>query len=162
MNTFIRLLASVAVFLIIVQAVFAKKQIKTELTEPADSLLYQTIYLKDSLLFDAFNTRNFQKFQSFFSPNLEIYQDNTGVRNFQQSMEAFNGLFKGNYILTRTLVKESLEVYPIKDFGAIETGQHTFCHIENGKTDCGTFKFVHIWQNENGTWKITRIITYNH
>ena len=77
-------------------------------------------------------------------------------------MEAFRGLFEGNYVLKRTLINETLEVYPIKDFGAIETGQHTFCHDENGKTDCGTFKFVHIWKNENGVWKITRIITYDH
>jgi len=162
MNLILRLLVFIVLFLTIVQSGFAKKLIKTELNNPADSVLYQTILLHDSLLFEAFNTREFQKFQSYFSPDLEIYQDNTGVRNFQLSMEAFYGLFTGNYILTRKLIKETLEVYPIKDFGAIETGQHTFCHDENGKPDCGTFRFVHIWKNENGIWKITRIITYGH
>jgi hypothetical protein len=77
-------------------------------------------------------------------------------------MEAFRGIFSGDYILTRHLVKGSLEVYPIKNYGAIETGSHTFCHSENGKSDCGTFKFVHIWELQNGRWKITRIITYDH
>lgn len=162
MNAVIKSLTTVVIFLIIVHTGFAKMQIETELKDPADSLLYQTIYLNDSLLFESFNNRDFQKFQSFFSHDLEIYQDNTGIRNFQQSMEAFNGLFHGNYVLSRKLVKETMKVYPIKDFGAIETGQHTFCHVENGKPDCGTFMFVHIWQNENGTWKIKRIITYGH
>jgi hypothetical protein len=65
-------------------------------------------------------------------------------------------------VLKRTLVPGSLEIYPVKDYGAIETGRHTFCHTENGQEICGTFKFVHVWQRKNDRWKITRIITYDH
>jgi hypothetical protein len=129
---------------------------------PKDSTLYSTVYRQDSLLFAAFNSGNFELFKRFFSGELQIYQDNIGVRNYDESVAAFEGLFTGNYKLTRTLLKETLEVYPIKNFGAIETGQHTFCHPENGKPDCGTYKFVHIWTNQKGTWKIVKIITYNH
>ena len=129
---------------------------------PVDKILYDTIIYQDSILFTAFNSRNFNDFKKFFSDSLEIYQDNMGLRNYKQSMEAFNGLFIGNYVLTRQLIKSSVEVYPIKNYGAIETGQHTFCHTENGKLDCGTFKFVHIWEGKNGQWKIARIVTYDH
>ncbi|MBM3435646.1 MAG: nuclear transport factor 2 family protein [Bacteroidetes bacterium] len=129
---------------------------------PVDTLLYKTILLQDSILFDAFNSGDFEQFKRFFSDKLEIYQDNIGVRDYNQSVEAFLGLFQGNYKLTRKLLKETLEVYPVKDYGAIEIGQHTFCHVENGKSDCGTFKFIHLWENQNGDWKISRIITYNH
>jgi hypothetical protein len=129
---------------------------------PADKLLYKTIAVQDSILFEAFNSRNLERLKTFFADNLEVYQDNIGVRSYEQSMEAFRGLFTQDYVLTRTLVKESLEVYPIKDYGAIETGSHTFCHAENGKSECGTFKFVHIWEHKNGQWKITKIITYDH
>lgn len=129
---------------------------------PVDKSLYDTIIYQDSLLFAAFNSRSFEQFKAYFSDSLEIYQDNTGVRNYQESMEAFKGLFTTNNILTRQLVKGSAEVYPIKNYGAIETGQHVFCHTENGKVDCGTFKFVHIWENKDGRWKITRIVTYDH
>ena len=65
-------------------------------------------------------------------------------------------------MLKRELLKGSMEVYPIKDYGAIQTGKHMFCHTENGKLDCGTFKFVQTWQKKNGEWKVTRIITYDH
>lgn len=140
----------------------ASKPASVDETVKFDTVLYHTIYLQDSLLFAAFNSRDFEKFKSFFTPDLEIYQDNTGVRDYNQSMEAFRGLFQGKSILTRQLILKSLEVYPIKDFGAIQTGQHTFCHDENGKPDCGTFKFVHIWKYQDGSWKITRIVTYNH
>lgn len=129
---------------------------------PVDKPLYNTLLSQDSILFAAFNNRNLEILKTFFSDKLEIYQDNIGVRNYEQSIDAFRGLFSQDYVLTRHLVKESLEVYPIKDYGAIETGSHTFCHTENGKLECGTFKFVHIWEHQNGQWKITRIITYDH
>jgi hypothetical protein len=129
---------------------------------PADKALYNTIASQDSILFAAFNSRNLEILKSFFADELEVYQDNIGVRNYEQSIEAFRGLFSRDYVLTRHLIKENLEVYPIKDYGAIETGSHTFCHTENGKLECGTFKFVHIWELQNGKWKIIRIITYDH
>jgi hypothetical protein len=124
--------------------------------------LYDTILYQDSILFEAFNLRQFEVFKSFFSLDLEIYQDNTGLRNYEQSMEAFQGLFKMDYVLIRRLKKETVEVHPIKNYGAIEIGQHTFCHKENDKQDCGTYKFVHIWKLQNGHWIITKIITYGH
>lgn len=140
----------------------AQTKIIQQTYTPVDTALYDTIIYQDSILFDAFNSRNFELFKKFFDTTLEIYQDNTGLRNYDQSMEAFKGLFKMNYVLNRQLVKGSVEIYPIKDYGAIETGRHTFCHTENGKQDCGTFKFIHIWQRQNGRWKITKIITYDH
>jgi len=144
-------------------------QVNKELIEPdyktsfpSDKILSDVILFQDSLLFHAFNSQKLDDFKNFFSENQEIYQDNTGFRNYTQSMEAFQGLFNMNYVLTRKLLKESVEVYPIKDYGAIEVGLHTFCHTENNKSDCGTYKFVHIWNLKDGNWKITRIITYNH
>lgn len=153
---------SIIAVIILLLIVSNCKTIKPVKYTPVDKTLYHTIYEQDSMLFSAFNARDFEKFKSFFSDKLEIYQDNIGVRDYAQSMEAFKGLFEGSYILKRTLLKETLEVYPIKDYGAIETGQHTFCHTENGKQDCGTYKFLHIWEYKNGTWKIARIVTYDH
>lgn len=135
---------------------------QTGITLPEKKELYAEIAHRDSVLFDAFNTPNIDRLKSFFTPDLEIYQDNVGVRNYPETIEAFKDLFKKEYILTRTIVKGSMEVYPIKGYGAIQTGLHTFCHTENGKPQCGTFKFVHIWEKFNGNWKIKRLITYDH
>jgi hypothetical protein len=71
-------------------------------------------------------------------------------------------IFNRDYDLKRTLIKESLEVHPIEGYGAIEIGKHQFKHIENGKLEIGTFKFVMIWKNDNGNWKISRVISYDH
>ncbi|WP_419148285.1 hypothetical protein [Pseudoalteromonas 'SMAR'] len=64
--------------------------------------------------------------------------------------------------MTRTLIPESLTVYPIKDFGALQMGEHRFCHLVNGKNDCGTFRFTHIWRRNQAGWKLHRVISYGH
>jgi len=124
--------------------------------------LFNEIAHADSLQFDAFNSRNLDKLMNYFDNSLELYQDNTGVRNFDQTKEAFGRLFKMDYVLTRKLVAGTMEVYPIKDYGAIETGHHTFSHIENGQLQSATFKFMQIWQKKDGVWRVTREITYGH
>jgi hypothetical protein len=124
--------------------------------------LFNEIAHTDSLQFDAFNSRNLDKLMNYFDTSLELYQDNTGVRNFDQTKQAFGNLFKMSYVLTRKLVAGTMEVYPIKDYGAIETGHHTFSHIENGQLQSATFKFMQIWQKKDGVWRVTREITYGH
>jgi hypothetical protein len=115
-------------------------------------------------MFDAFNAHDLEKLKTIFSKNLEFYHDKGGLSDYSQTMENFKSLFdkNKNTELKRDLVKGSLEVYPIKDYGAIETCLHRFCHTENGKDDCGTFKNVMVWQNTNGAWKVTRVISYDH
>jgi ketosteroid isomerase-like protein len=135
--------------------------IKAQPAHP-DPVLYATIRQQDSLLFAAFNGRNIKELSKFFSTELELYQDNTGVRNYQETMAAFADLFTKEYVLTRELVPGSLEVYPIKGFGAIETGSHRFSHIENGKPESAVFKFTHVWEKTAEGWKIKRLITYDH
>jgi hypothetical protein len=61
-----------------------------------------------------------------------------------------------------------LEVYPIKDYGAIEIGAHRFCHKGKGndaspaRTDCGVFKFAIVWRKIGDSWKISRVLSYGH
>lgn len=143
-------------------SLIAKGAAQSSHQPPGQGALYAELYTMDSLLFKAFNTRDLAKLRTYFSTDLELYQDNAGVRNYEQAMEAFKGLFSREYILTRELVKGSMEVYPIKDFGAIQSGLHTFSHVENGKPEKGTFKFMHVWEKTKEGWKIKRLITYDH
>ena len=116
----------------------------------------------DSLLFAAYNARNLGKLKSYFTEDLEWYQDNGGLLSLQMVMTNFDGIFKRDYILTRTLVKGTMEVHPIKDFGAIETGSHQFRHMENGKEEIGTFKFLMIWKKGEKGWQVCRVVSYDH
>ena len=124
--------------------------------------LYKEISHMDSVLFNAFNTRDIDRLKTLFTENLEFYHDKGGLTNYDHTIGSLETTAKSNNQLRRELVKGSLEVYPIPGYGAMEIGAHTFCHIENGKQDCGTFKFVHIWQKKNGDWKISRVVSYGH
>lgn len=94
--------------------------------QPVSKELYDTIAFMDSILFDAFNTRNFDKIKTLFSDSLEFYHDLGGVTNYDQNMNSFKKAFGNERKVRRELVKGSLEVYPIKDYGAVETGIHRF------------------------------------
>jgi hypothetical protein len=62
--------------------------------------------------------------------------------------------------VTRELVKGSIEVYLINNYGAVEMGLHKFHNnTEKERTPARVGRFVIIWQNKNNEWKITRVIS---
>ena len=128
----------------------------------SNATLQREILAADSALFAAFNRRDLTKLKTFFTPDLEFYQDNEGVATYAQTMKDFGAMFGQSAPITRTLIAGSVGVYPIKSYGAIETGRHQFCHVESGKDDCGTFTFVHIWRKTKTGWKIARVVSYGH
>jgi len=129
---------------------------------PTSQELFNEIAAMDTVLFDAFNAKDMAKFKPLFAEDLEWYQDNGGKLSYETVFTNFDKMFQSENKPTRQLVKGSLEVHPIKDFGAIEIGIHQFRHIENGKEEIGTFKFMAIWKKENNQWKISRMISYDH
>lgn len=50
-------------------------------------------------------------------------------------------------LLTRLLVAGTFAIYPLKNFGAVQSGIH---------------RFTHIWRNLSGKWQLTRILSYDH
>lgn len=129
---------------------------------PTSKELFNEIAAMDSILFEAFNTQNMEKFKPLFTEDLEWYQDNGGLIPYKIVFENFATIFKNDSKLTRQLVKGTLEVHPIKDYGAIEIGTHQFRHMENGKEEIGTFKFLMIWQKKEKQWRISRVVSYDH
>lgn len=134
-------------------------KIKVETTQTA---LFNKIANLDSSLFEAYNSKNLDLMKTYFTKDLEWYQDNGGLLDFEKVFSNFQSIFNRDYDLKRNLIIESLEVHPIEGYGAIEIGKHQFKHIENGKLEIGTFKFLMIWKNDNGNWKISRVISYDH
>jgi ketosteroid isomerase-like protein len=126
--------------------------------------LTRKIAYMDSVLFYAFNTCDVNTSKSLFTEDLEFYHDAGGLTNYSQNVNSILQRCKRETKVRRELVKGSLEVFPIKDFGAIQIGSHRFYYTEKGQEEKldGTFKFVHIWKNANGDWKISRVISYDH
>jgi ketosteroid isomerase-like protein len=124
--------------------------------------LHREIASADAKFFDAFNMQDLEAVKNSFTSDLEFYHDKGGVFDYQGNLEATKKLFANNKTLRRELVKGTLAVYPVKDYGAIATGEHKFCHLENGNRACGQFKFLTIWRKENGIWKMAKVISYGH
>lgn len=124
--------------------------------------LHDTILEMDKILFDAFNKRDVQTFRDVFDQDLEFYHDTAGVTDYAQAIENTERLFEQDTGLTRELITDSVSVYAIPDFGAIQTGKHRFCHPENDVMDCGVFDFMHIWKKNDDVWTIVRVVSYGH
>lgn len=118
----------------------------------------------DSVLFEAFNKCEVTISKSLFTEDLEFYHDTGGLTNYTQNVNSILKRCAQETKIRRELVKGSMEVFPIKDFGAIQMGSHRFYYTDKGQEEKlgGTFKFVHVWKNVNGNWKIARVISYDH
>lgn len=127
--------------------------------------LTASILKVDSALFSAFNNCDSTLYKQFFTGDLEFYHDLGGLNiGLDKEMQSFRDMCNRGTHLRRELIKNSVEVYPIKDYGAVETGIHRFYHTNSGEQEklSGTYKFVNVWQFKNNKWKLARVISYGH
>lgn len=133
--------------------------------------LYKLIKEKDSLLFTiGFNKCDIKQFENLVSENFEFYHDQEGIINSKADFISGikNGLCKLQYKPKRVLDENTMEVYPLKKdgvlYGAIQTGIHNFYAIESDNSEYLTSvaKFTHVWMLENGSWKLTKGLSYDH
>ena len=125
--------------------------------KPQSQALHDTIARLDSLFFEAYNNCRLDVMASLISEDLEFYHDHGGLT--RSKTEVLDGVKKYVCgITTRELLPGSLEVYPIPNFGAVQIGAHRF--INHKEKSTGRYaRFVHTWQNQNGQWKLTRVIS---
>ena len=143
--------------------------------------LYDEIAAVDSELFRAANGCDLVKLGSMVDDGLEFYHDEAGLMIGKQ---LFLNSVKNNTcgVMIRELVPGSLEVYPIKGFGAIELGVHRFHHpghekewpgardlgmtrfLDLGAAEwpVGQAKFLHIWRKDQIGWTLVRVVSYAH
>jgi hypothetical protein len=135
-----------------------------EVYTPVDRKLYDTILKVDSIVFDAFNNRDLATLEKYFDRELEFYHDLGGVTGYVQNMESFRKTFEKTRRVKRKVISSSVEVYPVKNFGAVQTGVHQFYAAEDGKTFklSSAAKFTNLWKRTDTGWKITRVLSYGH
>jgi hypothetical protein len=127
-------------------------------TSVVSTSLYDSIAAMDARWEDAYDNCKLDVMEEIISEDLEFYHDQGGLMTSKQKL---NEALKNNICgkVTRELKKGSLEVYPIKGYGAVEMGLHSF-HNSNEPTAQPHFsKFVHIWKRDHGKWRITRVIS---
>jgi len=123
--------------------------------------LFMTIQSLDTKLFDAYNHCDLTTLGAMVSDDLEFYHDQTGL---SVGKAPFLAAIKQNICgkVQRTLLPQTLEVYALKGYGAVQIGIHRFHHPGRPEDGVGDAKLVTLWQNKDGAWKVTRVISYNH
>jgi ketosteroid isomerase-like protein len=160
------LVASKAVALLVLLALFAPRCTSQSVPSldkiQSQQQLEQVITALDAALFDAYNRCDLAKFSSFIARDVEFYHDQGGVTLGEPALtESVKQNICGK--VTRELVPGSLQVYPMKNYGAIEIGVHRFHHTGHDDTEpLGEGRFIHLWQYKDGAWKITRVMSYDH
>ena len=112
-------------------------------------------------MFDSYNKCELDKNREFFADDVEFYHDQAG---FTAGADTLMKQLKQNVCgkTRRELVPGSLEVFPLKGIGAVQMGVHRFYSPPNATEPTGVAKFIHLWRLQDGKWKITRVISYDH
>jgi ketosteroid isomerase-like protein len=148
------------VCLIAVSAVPCRVVAQAPVPAAEQAELTQTVMTLDTKLFDAYNRCDLKTLGAMVSDDLEFYHDQTGLMVGKAPfLQAIQNNICGK--VQRTLVPGSLEVYRLKGYGAVEIGVHRF-HHPGDPGPGGEAKFVQVWQNKDGAWKVTRVISYDH
>ena len=122
--------------------------------------LYDELARLDSLMFDAsFVQCDTEARNALFTDDVEFFHDRGG---FSEGMDVRKPIVDcpRDQGLTRELVPGSLEVYPLHGYGAVQKGIHRF--REAGQRGVTEAQFVHVWKNEASTWKIARVLSFDH
>jgi Domain of unknown function (DUF4440)/Domain of unknown function (DUF3471) len=154
-----------AVFIIVLSVFSGTVPAQTE------QQLTATITRLDSAFWKAYNNCDTTQFIKYLTDDVEFYHDKggitTGATALIKSLDK-NLCSNSNYHLRREAVAGTVKVYPMQNrneiYGAIISGEHVFYITENGKPEYldGDANFTQLWLLKNGTWKMARILSFNH
>ncbi len=143
----------------------------TATCQTAANDLETTIFKYDSLFWIAYNQCDIEGMNKFIADDVEFYHDKGGIMN---GIEAFTNSTRKNlcgnndYRVRREAKPGTVHIYPMMSnneiYGAIISGEHYFYINQKGKAEyrSGLARFTHLWTKESGTWKMKRILSYDH
>lgn len=138
-------------------------QIPTQAQTPdTEKQLFKTVESLDAGLFDAVNHCDIERVRDYWAEDAVFLHDKVPPL---VGRGAIVDSIKNNLCgkVVRELVPGTLEVHPLKDYGAVEIGMHRFLHpFSQDHGVVGEAKFIHVWQLKGGTWRITQVISYDH
>ena len=132
----------------------------------ADSgALHAIIAERDSALFAAFNRCDTTAIAAFFTPDLEFYHDWNGLLGPRDRfVSGFSEGCRRGEIGRREVVPNTMEVYPMRNVGALQVGKHRFfVRDADGRERPGAIaRYVMLWRNSDGTWRVSRVLSFDH
>jgi ketosteroid isomerase-like protein len=126
--------------------------------------LQKEIEAVDQKLYTAFDHCDSAAYASYLDKDLEFFQDHTGETGYEQNVKALQDRCAEGIQLRRQLEPDSLIVNAAPGFGAIQAGtQRFYSRNKDGQEHLdATARFTNIWSKKGGSWKLVRIISYDH
>lgn len=138
---------------------------------PASPELVAALAEKDRQLFDAVFGCKPELLAALVADDLEFFHDKHGLTTnsgaqFVKDIAAMceRQAAGTDFRARRELVPGSMSVHVIGNYGALQMGTHRFYALRAGKPDLltETGKFIDLWKREGATWKLARVISYDH
>ena len=151
-----------------------KKAAEVNLTPGAKARpgLHEEILAADAEFFKAFfDTCDIETVRRYVTDDFEMFHDKggrvstSGADFVKSAQDKCKRQEEGvDFLSARRLVPETMKVYPLNNYGAIQTGTHRFYAIQKGKPDrlTETSQFTQVWKEENGRWRLARVLSYDH
>ena len=136
---------------------------EVSLGTPASGLRDQ-ILAADRKLFDAYNTCNIVQFGRSLNADLEFYHDTTGVTGHDSIVNSLKQRCAEQTKYYRTLDEQSLQIFPVPGYGAMEIGTHRFYEKRpDGSEQLDASPgFANVWRQTPDGWELTRVLSYGH
>jgi hypothetical protein len=138
---------------------------------PAPPGVIAALAMRDRLLFDAVFGCQLDVLAGMVTDDVEFFHDKWGqvARTGKQFLDAIaQGCERqktgSDFKARRELVEGTMTVHVITNYGAMQMGTHRFYALQPGQPDrlTETGKFIDLWKDDNGTWKLARVISYDH
>lgn len=138
---------------------------------PASPELVATLAAKDRELFDAVFGCKPELLETLVADDLEFFHDKHGLttQSGKQFVDGIAAMCERqaagiDFRSRRELVPGSMTVHLIGTYGAMQMGTHRFYALRAGKPDrlVETGKFIDLWKHDGDTWKLARVISYDH
>ncbi|MBV9441353.1 MAG: nuclear transport factor 2 family protein [Acidobacteriaceae bacterium] len=127
-------------------------------------MLVEEITAADRGLYDAFTACDVGRYSEFLSKDLEFYHDRTGKTDYGENVAAVRNRCAEGIQLRRELEQSSVIVNAVPGVGAVEAGTHRFYSRNKDGSEHldATARFTNIWSKDTGSWKLVRVISYDH
>jgi ketosteroid isomerase-like protein len=133
---------------------------------------FDEVAAADQALFSAFFDRcDTETLAKMVTEDLEMFHDKNGymAKSGKEFLDAIAGTCARqktgeDYRSRREIVPGTLKVYPLNNYGAVETGVHRFYQLLPGKPEklVEVSQFTHIWRKDESGWKLARILSFDH
>jgi Domain of unknown function (DUF4440) len=138
---------------------------------PASPELFATLAEKDRQLFEAVFGCKLDLLATLIADDFEFIHDKHGqtADSGAAFMDGMRANCKAqqtgeNFRARRELVEGSMTLHVLNTYGAMQMGEHRFFALQKGQTDklTETGKFIDLWRQIDGEWKLARVISYDH